>query len=121
MCAACLGLFLGGIAALAGTILYFFGSLELGQFGLWAVLAGQATVLLGFVQFKFRGYPRMLANAFFVFAAYLTLAGIDGVLGSFYVDIYVVVLIAFWLWTRIMLSQWDHWRICHGCQRSCGA
>lgn len=121
LCAACTGLLFGGIAAFVGTVVYFFGGLDLGQFGLWAVLVGQAGTLLGFVQFKFSGYARLITNAIFVFAAYLTLAGIDGLVGDFFIDIYMVVLIIFWLWTRITISQWDHWRICRGCQHPCAA
>lgn len=120
LCAACTGLLCGGIAAFAGTILYFFGGQNLGHMGLWAVLVGQVGILLGLVQFKFSGYARLTANAFFVFAAFLTLVGVDALVSNIFIDIYVVVLIVFWLWTRIAISQWDHRRICCGCPRPCG-
>jgi hypothetical protein len=119
LCAACVGLFLGGISALSGTILYFFGSLDLGRFGLYPVLVGQVGILVGFAQFKFIGRVRMIVNAVFVFSAYLTLVGIDGMTRSFWGDIYTTALIVFWLWTRMRISQWDHDRICYKCGHMC--
>jgi len=121
LCAACTGLLFGGIAALAGTALYFFVGLDLGQFSLSAVWIGHVGVFLGFVQFKFSGYARFVVNASFVFATYLALAGTDALTSNISSDIYMVVLIIFWLWTRITISQWDHWKICYGCQHPCAA
>lgn len=119
LCGACAGLFLGGISALSGTILYFFGSLDLGRFGLYPVLVGQVGILVGFAQFKFIGHARMIINAVFVLSAYITLVGIDGMTRSFLGDIYTIVLVVFWLWTRMRISQWDHDRICYKCGHTC--
>jgi len=119
-CAACTGLLLGALIALTGTALYFFVEWNIVEVGLSAVLVGQIGVLLGFVQFKFKGYARLTLNAFFVFACFLTLVGIDRLAGSIFIDLYMIALIAFWLLTRILISQWDHWRICHICKLSCG-
>jgi hypothetical protein len=118
-CAACTGLLLGALIALAGTALYFFAEWNIVELGLSAILIGQIGVLLGFVQFKFKGVVRLILNAFFVFANFLTLAGIDKLAESIFIDLYVIALIVFWLLTRILLSQWDHWRICRTCKVSC--
>jgi hypothetical protein len=118
-CAACTGLFFGALFALTGTVLYFFVEWSILEAGLSTVLVGQIGVLLGFVQFKFKGYVRLTVNAFFVFASFLTLVGIDKIAESVFIDLYVIALIAFWLLTRILISQWDHWRICYTCERRC--
>ena len=118
-CAACTGLLLGAFFVLVGIALYFFGEWDIGQFGFSAVLVGQVGIVLGFFQFKFKGYARLALNAFFVFAAFLTLVGVDSLAESVFVDLYLVVLIVFWLFTRILISQWDHWRICHTCKLAC--
>lgn len=118
-CAACTGLLLGGLIALTGTALYFFVEWNIVEVGLSAVLVGQIGILLGFVQFKFKGYARLTLNAFFVFACLLTLVGIDKLAESIFINLYMIALITFWLLTRILISQWDHWRICHTCKLSC--
>jgi hypothetical protein len=118
-CAACAGLLLGAIIAFAGAGLYFFAGLNSEQLGISTVLIGQAGLILGFIQFKFRGYARLISNAFFVFAAFLTLTGIDRLVKNTFIDVYVIFLVIFWLWTRIMISEWDHLRICYACQQNC--
>jgi hypothetical protein len=118
-CAACTGLLFGAFIALTATALYFFAEWNVVGVGLPAVLVGQIGVLLGFVQFKFKSHFRLAVNAFFVFACFLTLAGIDKLAESIFIDLYVIALIIFWLLTRILISQWDHWKICHTCKRSC--
>jgi len=118
-CAACTGLLLGALIALSGTVLYFFVEWNILEVGLSAVLVGHIGILLGFVQFKFKGYARLTLNAFFVFACFLTLVGIDKLAESILIDLYMIALIIFWLLTRILISQWDHWKICHTCKLSC--
>lgn len=119
LCAACTGLFLGALAALAAATLYFFLGLDIGQAGLPAVLLGLVGTALGLIQFKAEGLIRLMVNAFFVFAAFLTLVGVDKLVMDLFVDLYSIILICFWLLTRITVSQWDHWRICHKCKTRC--
>lgn len=119
LCAACTGLFLGGLGGLFGTILYFFAGWESWQIGFLVVVIGVAAMILGFLQLKFGGFARLLLNVFFVLGAFLILAGLDGLIGSLFVDLFSIVLIVFWLFTRILLSQWDHWRICKTCLIPC--
>jgi hypothetical protein len=118
-CAACTGLLFGAFIVLVGTALYFFDGWDIGQFGFSAVSVGQVGIVLGFIQFKFEGYARLTLNAFFVISAFLTLVGIDKLAENMVVDLYLVVLIIFWLLTRILISRWDHWRICHTCKLTC--
>lgn len=119
-CAACTGLALGAFIVLAGTLFYFFiGCNIMEKFGLWAIFAGQIGVTLGLFQFKFRSFIRMALNAIFVIACFLILAGTDSVAGNLLLDLYVPGLILYWLFTRILLSKWDHMQICSECGFSC--
>ena len=119
LCAACTGLLLGALIALIGTAFLFFGGWPIGEVGLPAVLIGVIGTVLGFFQLKFRGFIRLVLNVFFVLGAFLILVGIDELTGSLFVDLFLVAFIVFWILTRIQLSQWDHWRICHDCKSPC--
>ncbi|UCE29565.1 MAG: hypothetical protein JSV85_02270 [Candidatus Bathyarchaeota archaeon] len=115
-CAACTGLLLGGLIALVGAFLYFFVDWGVGESGIQVVFVGVIGVLSGLFQFKVKNnIVRLVVNCFFVFGALLLLVGIDGLVQSVLADLYVVALVVFWLLTRISLSQWNNWRICHTC------
>lgn len=118
-CAACTGLLLGALIVLAGATLYFFGDWHVAQNAFLAVLVGLLGVGFGLFQFKFRSFIRLLLNAYFVLGAFFVLVGIDEIAQSLFVDLFLVVLTFFWLFTRILLSQWDHWRICYTCKTPC--
>jgi hypothetical protein len=115
-CAACIGLLLGGLLALAGAVVYFFCDLKVADYGVLFGLFGILGVSFGLFQFKFRKLVRLFANTIFVLGALLILIGIDGTVHSLFLDLFVICLIVFWLFTRISLSQWDHETICSGCE-----
>lgn len=119
LCAACTGLLIGAVIALIGTTLYLFGGWIFEIPSSSVVLIGVSGVVLGFLQLGFKGFVRLVLNAFFVIGAFLVLAGIDELAQNPYVDLFLIVLIVFWLSTRILLSQWDHLRICSGCNTIC--
>ncbi|MCS7115402.1 MAG: hypothetical protein RMJ15_04800 [Nitrososphaerota archaeon] len=120
LCAACTGLLFGGVLVLAGTASYFFLEVNfLGKPGLWSVLAGQIGIVLGFFQFKFKGFTRSFMNTLFVFSCFLVLVGVDALAENLLIDLYLICLIIFWLFTRILLSQWDHLQICRRCKIPC--
>ena len=115
-CAACAGLLLGGLLALAGASVYFFGDWRVAEHSSLMVLLGIVGVSLGLFQFKFRSLVRLFVNTVFVVGALFILIGIDELLHSLFFDLFVVSLIVFWLFTRITLSHWDHERICSDCE-----
>jgi len=119
LCAACTGLLLGALIALTGTAFYFFGGWRMEEMSFPVVLIGVIGVTLGFFQIKSRGFIRMLLNIFFVLGAFLILAGIDELTQSLFLDLFLIILIVFWVLTRIQLSRWDHWRICSSCKSPC--
>ena len=115
-CAACVGLLLGGLLALAGAAVYFFGDWRVAEPSSLMVLLGIVGVSFGLLQFKFKNFIRLSVNTIFVLGTLLILIGIDELVHSLIFDLFVVSLIIFWLFTRISLSQWDHEMICSGCE-----
>lgn len=116
VCVACTGLTVGGLLALAGTFLYFFADCPVEQNNVLVVLIGLLGVSLGLFQFRAKQHlVRFSLNVFFVLGSFLVLIGIDGLAQSVFVNLFLVALIVFWLFTRILISQWDHERICCAC------
>lgn len=120
-CAACTGLLVGVVIALATAVPYFFLGFNFIQVSLPAVVVGQMGIVLGLLQLRFNGWVRSAANALFVFGSSLILIGIDQHVGSVFFDLYLIGLVMFWILTRIMISWWDHSRICLACGFSCKA
>lgn len=120
-CAACTGLLLGALITLVGTAMYFFADLQIEQGGL-LVAVGVLSVALGLLQFPLfeaQGFLRLLLNTFFVLGAFFILVAVDGLVHSLFADLFSVSMIIFWLYTRILLSQWNHARICRACGTPC--
>jgi hypothetical protein len=115
-CAACIGLLLGGLIALAGAVVYFFGDWRVAEPDTLLVLLGSFGVGFGLFQFKFKNLIRLIMNTVFVLGAMLILVGIDKSVHSLIFDLFVFSLIVFWLFTRISLSRWDHEIICSRCE-----
>ena len=115
-CAACTGLFLGGLSAFVGSFLYFFTNLRFEPNSFLIVWLGILGVGFGLFQFKFRSFIRLFLNVFFVLGAFLVLIGVDRLVQSVAVNLFLVALILFWLFTRVLLSQWDHQRLCYDCK-----
>jgi len=118
-CAACSGLFLGALIVLFATGLYFFGSLPMEQNASLMVFVGALGVVLGLLQSPLpmlqNSAIRFFTSIFFVVGTFLILAGNEELAHNTSVDFFLIVLSVFWLATRIMLSQWDHERICSNC------
>jgi hypothetical protein len=119
ICAACTGLLLGAVIAFTATVFFLFDELPMGKTSFPAILIGVIGLVLGFFQLKFKGIIRSTLNVFFVFGAFLILVGIDELVKSLIVDLFLTVLIVFWLSTRIRLSEWDHIRTCSNCKNPC--
>lgn len=118
-CAACTGLLAGGVIAMIVASLYFFFGLNAGPVSFPAVLVGQLGLVSGLIQFKLKSWTRSAANVLFVLGSSLMLIGVDQLVGSVFVDTYVIGLVILWILTRVMISQWDHRRICLSCGFSC--
>ncbi|MCJ7424874.1 hypothetical protein MUP01_11510 [Candidatus Bathyarchaeota archaeon] len=119
-CAACTGLLIGAVGALLGTAWYFFLGWAFEQASFPLVLVGQALTACGFFQLASKSITRLFMNAIFVLGPFMILVGLDMLAKSVFIDFYVVGLIALWIWTRVLLSQWDHNRTCRVCTQDCG-
>ena len=119
-CAACTGLLIGSVVAMIVTALHFFFGLNSESASFPAIAVGQLGLGSGLIQFKFAGWTRFAANLLFVLGGSFILIGVDQLAASVFVDIYVMGLIVLWILTRVMISQWDHHRLCISCGFSCG-
>jgi hypothetical protein len=116
VCAACTGLLIGGLAACLCAISYFFIGFSFPWNSLLLLVLGEVCILLGLAQIKTAGVLKVFVNAVFVIGSSITLIETDVLAGSMLVDFYVIGLIAFALWIRIALSEWNNRRICKNCQ-----
>jgi hypothetical protein len=116
-CAACTGLLIGAITSMAVIVLFSLGFFSLGAENLWILAAGGALMLGGLAQIKLGGYIKMVVNALFVVGSCMVLVATDLAVGSFLVDVYVLGLIVFILWFRILLSEWKNKETCVACGR----
>ena len=116
-CAACSGLLIGAIVAIAGIFLFSLGFFDLGWRSLWVLVFGEVLMLIGLAQIKMKGYVKLTANALFVVGSSICLIVTDMVGQSLLVDAYVLGMIVFMLWFRISLSEWNNKRTCMKCNR----
>jgi hypothetical protein len=116
-CAACSGLLVGALAAIAGVVLFSLGFIGFETGSLWVLAVGEVLMLLGLAQIKMRGYIKMVVNALFVVGSCISLVGVDLAGQNLLIDAYVLGLIVFMLWFRILLSEWNNRRICLACRR----
>ncbi len=77
---------------------------------------GRFVMLLGLAQIKFAGYVKVILNVVFVVGSFVTLVEADVLGKSLLADLYVLGLIGFLLWLRILLSEWNNRRTCQTCQ-----
>jgi len=122
-CTSCMGLLFGALITLAGTIAYFFYEWPIITEGFPLIGVGTLGVALGLLRFLLlnvrRRALRFSLNTFFVLGTLLILIGIDTLIQSLFIDLFLVLLSVFWLFTRIRLSQWDHEKICKACGLTC--
>jgi len=117
-CSGCTGLCLGAIAALVATFAY---ALNLLQTDLYAVFFGILGTSLGLLQsthplnLKIKSNLRLFSNFCLVLGSCLIFIGVDSAARSFEIDSFLILLIIFWIVTRISLSQWNHEKICKTC------
>ncbi len=114
-CAACSGLLIGAVAAMVGIGLFSLGFFSLGAGSLWVLAAGEVLVFVGLAQIKMYGYVKMAANTLFVVGSCISLVAADLAGHSLLIDAYVLGLIVFMLWFRILLSEWNNKKTCVTC------
>jgi len=117
-CSGCTGLFLGATITIAGTFVCFFVNLPCGG-NLTVFSIGCIGIVFGLLQFYLfvsqHSFIRVLVNAFFVFGVFLAMISVDSMLQNTFVDLFLISLSFFWIYTRIVFSRWNHERICQSC------
>jgi uncharacterized membrane protein len=116
VCAACRGLLVGAMVGLVGSALQFFIGLNIVSASVWLLALGEICMVLGLAQIKFASFAKVIVNVIFVVGSFVTLAGADVLGESLLVDIFVLGLIGFLLWLRILLSERNNRRICQTCR-----
>ncbi len=120
-CAGCTGLALGGTIAATGSAMYLISGITLGSSVLlfWLGFAGVAVGLLQHPIYRAlkvkNGLVRVGVNVAFVNGAFLVLLAVTELAGNFGIDAYVLLVILFWISTRIVMSRSEHSRICAKC------
>ena len=117
LCAGCTGLVLGALISIAGSLVYFFIGLRLGD-SYVIFWFGFALILLGLFQHRIDlddPLIHALLNVVFVFGALLLEVGVDDINGSLLVQSYLLAITVYWIMSRIVLSEVDHVSICGRC------
>ena len=78
-------------------------------------MLGEVGMVSGLAQIKFAGFAKVVVNVVFVVGSFVTLVETDVLARSLLVDAYVLGLIVFLLWLRILLSEWTNRRTCQTC------
>lgn len=119
-CAGCTGLIIGAVLSLFGVAMYFTNLYTFldGPIVFWVGVVGVCCGLLQYHFFNWGSYiVHLIVNVLFVFGSFLLLISIDAVIKSWIIDVYLIVLSVFWVFTRISLSQMEHKRICRACSK----
>jgi hypothetical protein len=98
-------------------VLFSLGFFNLFSGSLWVLAIGEVLMLVGLAQTKMSGYVKMAVNALFVVGSCISLVVADLASQSLLIDAYVLGLIVFMLWFRILLSELNNKRICLACGR----
>jgi hypothetical protein len=117
-CAGCTALVTGAALALMGTALYFFVGLSIGEFGpfvFWLGFVGVACGLLQYLWFASKASIHFFLDVFFVIGAFFLLVGVDNMKGSLGLELYLLVMILYWIFSRTVLSRWEHKKKCVRC------
>ena len=122
-CAGCTGLVLGAMISLLGILTYSFLDCDVEGNVMLVFWVGFIAVVCGLLQHRIpdgnRGLVHFFLNVTFVLGAFLLLVGVNEITNNFLLDVYLLALIAYWILTRIMISQLEHRKICTTCLQFC--
>jgi hypothetical protein len=117
-CAGCTGLVFGATLSLVGSALYFFGGLSFGEFCEIAFWMGFLGVIFGLLQYELPvsdSFLHFFLNVTFVLGAFFLLVEVNIASESFMLNLYLLLLIVYWILTRIELSRIEHRKKCFSC------
>lgn len=112
-CPGCLGLSTGAFIALIGTLLYYFYGLT-SENVLISFILGTVTAFLALFSIIFIDMGKNLKfilNMVLVLGSFLMMLGISEK-GNTLMEIYFLILISLWIFTRIRVSETHHEKVC---------
>ncbi len=116
-CPGCSGLFIGALIAIFGVLFYYFAGLPSlyveNFFWIGAGMVFLALFLIVFINLEKK--LKFISNLSLVLGSFFILLGIIGAKDNFLMEIYFIVLIIFWIITRIGVSEEYHENICKNC------
>ncbi len=120
-CAGCLGLMIGAIFGILGSLPLLFGfTLPHAELYFWT---GTGFVVLGIFQHQLslfnNSWLHLSLNILFVIGPFFQLLGLFTLNPTLITELYLFTLIPFWILTRITFSQIQHAQICQTCTTSC--
>lgn len=122
-CAGCTGLFVGAIIALLGILSYSFFDFHVGGNTVLVFWVGFIAVACGLLQYHIpdgnMGLVHFFFNVAFVLGAFLLLVGVNEITSNFILEVYLLALVAYWIITRMLVSQLEHRKICAACLQAC--
>lgn len=123
-CPGCTGLFIGAVIAVVGILLYFIEGLPFKDlpslYGEIFFLVGVLIVFLALFMIVFLNMEKKLkfiSNMALVLGSFLILMGMVGVKENLIMELYFILLVIFWIITRISVSESFHESICRDCQK----
>jgi len=121
-CAGCLGLLTGALIAIAVGLTYSLDIVRFESETTFVFWFGFAAVFVGLIQYAkplmMKGSVHFFLNVVFVVGAFFLLIGVIEINGSLAVEMYLLVMTLYWIFTRIILSEREHERICTICEVS---
>lgn len=121
-CAGCMGLLTGAIVAIAGSFAYSVGIFTVAGEASLAFWTGFVLVIIGLIQYArplmANGWVHYLSNTIFVIGAFLLLLGVVEIDGGLFSEIYFLIIVLYWILTRIALSNLEHQKTCFLCGSS---
>lgn len=122
-CGGCMGLVTGAVISLTGLPVFFLNNVGLDGVSVGVFWVGFIGVAMGLLQYNLPFNTRIghfFLNVCFVLGAFLLLVGLWGVNPSFVLNIYLLTLVIYWILSRILLSQYEHSKVCANCPLECG-
>ncbi|WP_321421931.1 restriction endonuclease [uncultured Methanobacterium sp.] len=121
-CPGCFGLSVGALLATVGVVIYYFLGYPLmeypsiyGEISFWIGVCTVFAALLIIILLKVGIKLKFISNMALVTGSLLVLVGLDIVKGNLITELYFLILVIFWILTRIAVSENSHEIICQDC------
>ena len=122
-CAGCTGLAIGAGISIIITIIYLVFPIQIPKFiFFYFILLGLFFIIFNFTQivsFQNNAKAHLFSNVLLVIGFFLIVVGLFQSTGKIFFGILGIMTSILWVDTRIILSKWNHDRICELCKDKC--